>query len=532
MSEPTRRPRAAHRRRIAPRTLAAVAVVTLTATGVTASVIYDRSASASSCVNHVRSDFNGDGHADLAASEPSRTIGGEVEAGAVRVLAGTSSGLSTTGNAYFDAGVLGLTANGFDNAGWSLAAGFFDSDCYSDLAVGVPGANHDNGEVLVLYGSSSGLSAARKQTFEASALNTGDTTADNFGYALAAGDFDHDGYDGLAVGAPGDANWAGAVGVLRGSSTGLTASGGAWISQNSANVPGAVEAGDQFGFSLAAADFTGDKRDDLAVGVPYEDVSSAADTGTVDVFLGSPSGITTVGSKARDQNSSGVVSSNASGDNWGYAIAAGDVTKDGKADLIVGAPGKTSGSARRAGAITVLRGASTGLTGSKSQHFDQNTNGVPGASETNDQFGTSLTVGDFNGNGYADVAIGVPSEAIGSAALAGSVTVMYGTSSGLTAGKSTGWTQNTSGIGGVAEAHDVFGMSVLALNVVSKTRADLVVGVPGESTSMFTASGLVALLKSSSSGIKSTGDQAITSTGLVNGGQSSHSQVGFGCALS
>jgi len=296
-------------------------------------------------------------------------------------------------------------------------------------------------------------------------------------------------------------------------------------------VPGGSEAGDEFGFALAAGDFNGDLRSDLAVGVPYEDISTATDTGTVDVLLGSSTGITTTGSQAWSQSSTGVPGSNLSGDDWGYALAAGDVTKDGKADLIVGAPGKTSGGASHSGAITVLRGATGGLTGTNAQYFAQDTSGVPGTSEKNDQFGTSLTVGDFNGNGYADVAIGMPSEAIGSDAIAGSVTVMYGSSSGITTSGSTSWSQDSSGIAGAAEAHDDFGNCVLALNVTSKTRSDLVIGVAGESSSTFINNGALAFLKGSTSGITATGSQAIGSTGLANGAQNGHLGIGFGYAL-
>ena len=74
---------------------------------------------------------------------------------------------------------------------------------------------------------------------------------------MEAGDFNHDGFVDLAVGAPGKsisgAGGAGAVSVLPGSSGGLTATGGQFFTQ----VGGAVEGGDQFGAALAAGDFNG-----------------------------------------------------------------------------------------------------------------------------------------------------------------------------------------------------------------------------------------------------------------------------------
>ena len=53
--------------------------------------------------------------------------------------------------------------------------------------------------------------------------------------------------------------------------------------------------------------------------------------------------------------------------------------------------------------------------------------------EFNDQFGFSLTAGDFNADGKDDLAIGAPFENIGSILDAGGAEVIYGSSSGLSA---------------------------------------------------------------------------------------------------
>ena len=79
---------------------------------------------------------------------------------------------------------------------------------------------------------------------------------DAFGAALAAADFDHDGFADLAAGAPfetvGNVLDAGAVSALYGSGGGLSRAGGQIFTQNSPGVPGIVEALDNFGFALAA----------------------------------------------------------------------------------------------------------------------------------------------------------------------------------------------------------------------------------------------------------------------------------------
>ncbi|OEV25562.1 hypothetical protein AN219_25635, partial [Streptomyces nanshensis] len=46
----------------------------------------------------------------------------------------------------------------------------------------------------------------------------------------------------------------------------------------------------------------------------------------------------------------------------------------------------------------------------------QNSPGVPGVNEEGDEFGKALAAGDVNGDGYADIAVGVPGEDIGSGA--------------------------------------------------------------------------------------------------------------------
>jgi FG-GAP repeat len=95
---------------------------------------------------------------------------------------------------------------------------------------------------------------------------TGPATSET---ALRA-DFNGDGAADLAIGAPGENSASGVVHVLYGSGTGLTATGSQLWSQDSPGIAGGAEAGDIFGFALAAGDFNGDSRADLAIGAPGE----------------------------------------------------------------------------------------------------------------------------------------------------------------------------------------------------------------------------------------------------------------------
>ena len=219
------------------------------------------------------------------------------------------------------AGSLSL-AQGAGAAGGGCGGSDFDGDGRQDLAVGVPGEDSGAGAVNVLYGSASGITATADQFFRQGAGGLADTAevVDLFGSSLATGDFNGDGRDDLAVGAPGEDSFAGAVSVIYGSASGLAAAGNQIFRQGTGGVEDTAEGGDQFGFSLAACDFDGDGRDDLAVGVRFEDLASGFDHGAVNVLYGSPSGLTATGDQFWHQDSSGVLDPAEGGEFFGGAL--------------------------------------------------------------------------------------------------------------------------------------------------------------------------------------------------------------------
>ena len=87
---------------------------------------------------------------------------------------------------------------------------------------------------------------------------------------------------------------------------------------------------------------------------------------------------------------------------------------------------------------------------------------------------------DFDGDGFADLAVGVPGEDVGTVADAGAVNVIYGGPTGLTAAGNQLWTQDSEGIKGTQEPGDEFGFSLAAADFDRDGFADLAVGVPGE----------------------------------------------------
>jgi hypothetical protein len=270
---------------------------------------------------------------------------------------------------------------------------------------------------------------------------------------LATGDFNRDGFADLAVGVPGEdigtIGSAGAVVALYGSAGGLTTNGTQLLTQ----AGGATELNDAFGGVLAAGDFNQDGFADLAVGAG-EDVGSVTDAGAVSMLVGSSSGLTTVGGRLFTQVGGAVEVE----DFFGDTLAAGDFDRDGFADLAAGARFENVGSAIDAGAVSVLYGSSAGLTRAGGRLFTQ----VGGAAEVQDFFGSALAAGDFDRDGFADLAAGAPGEDVGSVFNAGAVSVLYGSGGGLTRVGGQLFTQYTPGVASSAEALDNFGLTLAA----------------------------------------------------------------------
>jgi len=446
-------------------------------------------------------DFNGDGVDDLAIGVPREDVGAN-DAGAVNVIYGrTRAGLVTDRNqVWSQSGDVLDNAESGDLFGSSLAAGDFDGDVYDDLAIGVPGEdlvsdgnNHGNaGAVNVLYGGDGGLSILEDEFWnQGSSLVAGTMeSGDAFGASLAAGDFDNDDFVDLAIGAPteaiqvGDENrsGAGAVNVMYGSSTGLSGYGDKVFSQSGA-VVGTPESWDTFGGSLAAGDFDNDDRDDLAIGVPREDLSDpdVANEGSVNVLYGTDvSGLSTTGNELFNQEGS-IVGVPESTDSFGWSLAAADFDHDGRDDLAVGVPGEDIGDIVNAGAVNVIYGVnSAGLGTADNELFSQDPDFIEGSPEEGDTLGSSLAVGNFDGDSFGDLSIGVPGESLGADISAGVVNVFYGSSSsGVSSAGNQLWSQASTDVSGAAENYDRLSgepASNAAYRIGFKTGTDVHVG--------------------------------------------------------
>jgi hypothetical protein len=417
-------------------------------------------------------DFNNDGFVDLAIGVPGEDIGTIADAGAVNVVYGSAGGLSASGGQFFSqdsAGVLGAaeTEDGFGSA---LGVGDFDNDGFADLAIGVPSEGSrvasQAGAVNVLYGSAGGLTASGNQQFlqgVGGVLGTAEV-GDEFGFVLASGDFNNDGFADLAIGAPfedvGSVFDAGAINVLYGSAADLSVTGDQVFFQGGGGIAGVAEPSDFFGATLAGGDFNNDSADDLAIGAPFEDVGSALDAGAINVLYGSAAKLNATGNQQFFQGGGGVIGVAEDGDNFGFALGVGDFNNNGFDDLAVGAISEDIGAIQDAGAVNVLYGSTARLTATGNQQFFQGSGGLVGTVEEGDFVGAALATGDYNNDTFADLAVGVPFEDIGSILDAGAVDTLNGSTGTLTTTGAQQFFQGSGGVPGTAEEGDTFGSSL------------------------------------------------------------------------
>ena len=374
-------------------------------------------------------DVNGDGFADVIVGAY-RFDNGYFDEGRVFVFSGSSTGPSP---------IPAWTADGNQTGAWfgySVAsAGDVNGDGYADVIVGArlyDNFHIDEGRAYVYLGSSEGLGSVPAWSGEPNQNRA------SFGASVAsAGDVNGDGYDDVVVGAP-DFDSASSTDEGRAFLYFGSAAGPSVLADWSA---GSGLYSSAYGFSVASAgDVNGDGYADVIVGAPLYDNLGFPDEGRAFVYAGSASG--------PSADPVWVADSNKTLAQFGYSVAgAGDITGDGIADVIIGAPYHDSGR------IFVYHGSLTGL--SLVSDFSAKINKNPA------EFGASVAgVGDVNGDGIGDVAIGAPRVGDQTTTAGGLVRVYYGSRTGLGNPPAFGVTETESNAllgGSVAGAGDVNG---------------------------------------------------------------------------
>jgi hypothetical protein len=487
-------------RRMAVLTLVALVTLLMTVPAASGAPDPDRAAQAE------RIDFNGDGFDDLAVGAPSEAIGALSGAGAVNVLYGSADGLVPSPDVFFQGGNgVGGTADPGDAFGVAIAQGLFNDDEFFDLAVGshgeADGGASAGGAVNILYGSADGLTGG-PQFFQHNP-----ETNDRFGSSLAAGDFNGDGFFDLAVGAPGEdigtTGDAGAITVLFGSASGITAAGAQILFQGSGGIAGSAEALDNFGQSLASGILANDDLADLVVGVPGEDLGGIGEAGAVNLLAGSPGGLVN-GSLATQGNPE-------NSDEFGTAVATGDFDEAAGDDVAVGAPNETVNGRVSAGAVSVFSGPPNGLASERL--LFQGTAGIPGTPETGDFFGAAVAPTDANGIGQWDLAVGVPYEDVGPDADTGVVNLLAGSATGPRGGRLLQQ--------GNPEDFDYFGWALAGgfflHDYDNNGFFDLAVGAPLEDVGTALDAGAVTVFSASGGGVVTRQAPIIQGSGGLGG---------------
>ncbi|MFI8188646.1 FG-GAP and VCBS repeat-containing protein [Streptomyces sp. NPDC085946] len=416
----------------------AALAATLLATGLTPVVL---AAPASAAVARHYDDFNGDGHRDLAYGHAYSGVSGAGgwRGGAVTVVYGTANGLDTTRTQVIHQDSPGVPGSGEEDDwfGESLASADLDKDGYADLVVGNPaehvGDDDYRGSVTVVWGSRSGLSGGTNVTPRSGA-------GGHFGHDLATGDFNGDGSPDLTVIGGGEA-WLHRGPFTRSGTAGTVSridkTSGGWHSTG-----------------LAAGKVDGDGRTDLVV-LGLEITTEAVRTRAW-YLKGTSAGLSSGPSMTLTDRQGGL----------GPSAVVGDFDKNGYGDIALARPDKDNGK----GAVTVWRGTSSGPSGSTT--FTQATSGVSGTPEADDNFGYAVSAADADGDGYADLAIGVPHEDVDGREDQGGVHLLRGGSGGLSGTRSS-WIPQT--VLGPAASLASFGYAVRLRDLTGDGRADLAV---------------------------------------------------------
>lgn len=288
-------------------------------------------------------DVNGDGYADLAVSAPHSDPLGRETAGTVTVLFGGSSLDDVDLADLQPSRGFSIIGTQMRQVGTALASGDVNGDDYADLVLS---ASRGIGSVWVVYGTATprDLDVATFSSAEGFVIQgNGTGSASRFGESVAAGDLDGDGYSDVVIGVPrwSDSTFAthatGAVYIVRGGQTNESISsvgtgGGPRVFRYRGD-----QSEDEAGSAVAAVDRNSDGRADIVVG-GYRSNHNGGQAGSTYLVDGEAT-LRDLDFRRLDDGWIRIDGDSAE-HHAGRAVAVGDLTGDGVADVAIGAPGR------------------------------------------------------------------------------------------------------------------------------------------------------------------------------------------------
>ncbi|AOP36297.1 hypothetical protein A0128_19950 [Leptospira tipperaryensis] len=316
-------------------------------------------------------DINGDGYVDM--------VTGEYGQGLVYIFHSSgTSGITATNASLANRYIVGTTTDEFGKA---VTLGDLNGDGYSDVIVGAPAATTNTGRVYAFYSSGSSGVNISYAAF-ASARIDGAVASERFGFVLETGDLNGDGYPDLIVGAPYSSTNTGKVYTFHSTgASGIVDTSGATAA---AALTGSAT-NEFFGSALAQGNINGDIYADLVVGA----YGYSAQKGRVSIYHGSSTGLGAVSSTITNTAGSG---------QFGFSVAVADVSGDGFADLVAGAPFLNS--AKGHAVVFVSSATSSGILTSSGLGA---ANFIILGTVISDHLGNSVAARDLDLDGKADL---------------------------------------------------------------------------------------------------------------------------------